>query len=198
MGKQTQLNLRIVGIDEHVSFACRKQFTQFPALFRTNGDILQVGVGTGKSSRLRVALVVGRVHLAVLNQRLKSFDISGNNFLYLAIAQNQTYDFMIVRVFFEFFRRGFITLRLLRLLCACADFQLFKQNFSKLLGGVDVESFPGGEVYSLRELFELRIVFLGECLQRIAVHANPFALHIVQHAHQRQFHVRIERSLLVA
>ena len=45
MRKKAQLDLRVVGINQEIPLPRDEQLAQFPSHFRTDGNILQIGVG---------------------------------------------------------------------------------------------------------------------------------------------------------
>src|SRR5205814_1084707 len=51
VGQETQLDLRVVGGDEHASGRCDERLTDFTPNLRADGDVLEVGVAAGQSPR---------------------------------------------------------------------------------------------------------------------------------------------------
>ena len=62
-----QLNLRIVGIDEHILVVLRhKEAAQLASLFRADRDVLQIRLGTGEAAGERKGLLEIGVNAVVL------------------------------------------------------------------------------------------------------------------------------------
>ena len=57
MSKNTKLNLRIVGINEHTAVFCLKEFSHLSAKLGTNGNILKIGLGRRNSARSGFCLI---------------------------------------------------------------------------------------------------------------------------------------------
>ena len=89
VGQNTQLNLRIVRVNEHAAFPGNKYFSNLPSQFHPDWDILQIRLRTADSSRSCNGLVERGADSSVfLNITCKSVRIGGFQLCQLTVFQN--------------------------------------------------------------------------------------------------------------
>jgi len=92
--------------------------------------------------------------------------------------------------------QAFKYLRIGRITCFCLfcrrQAKLLEQYCAKLLCGKDIELFPCAFVYVRLERCYARIKLFTHGAERIAIHREAYALHIVKHIYKRQLNFIIE------
>ena len=140
MGKHAQLNLRIVGGDHLAAGIGDKSRADPQSELIANGNVLKVGIGGREPPGARHGLVEGRVQAAAsrLNKFRQRIDVSGLQLGACAVFDDSARQVVLFGERFQHRGVGGILPALLQALAA-RQLELFKQNFAKLLGGIDVK-----------------------------------------------------------
>ncbi len=131
---QPQLHLRIVCGEKHeIIFAGHESLPDFSALFRADGDILQVRVQAAEPSCGGFRLVEPGMDFTcpAVDESGQSFRIGAQQFLQSAIIQYLRHDGMVLFQFGEHLLRGAVLPRF-GLLVGAVDFQFVEEHFPQL------------------------------------------------------------------
>ncbi len=186
MCSQPQLNLRIVGGEQHIAILRHKGLADLPPDFGTDRDILQVRIGGGQPSGLRADKAVAGVHAARarVDRFLQSVRVSALELGQLAIFQHLVGNrCAITREPFQHALIGRI-LAALALLAALVT-ERVEQHFAELFGAADGEFAPGVFVNFLFQPGDFSGKGFGQAREFSAVHLDTFALHRGDHRDQR-------------
>ena len=189
-GRDAQFDLAVVGGEEHVVVVPGDEgLADGPALFRADGDVLQVGIFGAQSSCCGHRLLVGGVHPTGLcvDQLRQGVYVGGLELLEFAVAQDGRHNGVLAFDFFEDLLSGGV----LAGLCffdAGLDFEGFEQDGTQLLGAVDVEFLPGVVVDFRGQSVNLLPQFLAVPVQFIRIDADPFEFHVGQNLDQGHLH----------
>ena len=181
-GCDAQLDLAVVGGEEHVVVVPGDEgLADGSALFRADGNVLQVGVLGAQSSCGGYRLLIGGMHPTGLcvDQFWQGIYVGGLELLEFAVAQNRRNDGVFSLNFFEDFFSGGV----LASLCffdAGLDFEGFEQDGAQLFGAVDVEFLPGVFMDLVGQTLNLLTQFMAVPVQFIRIDAHPFEFHIGQ------------------
>ena len=63
--EHSQLDLRVIRVNQHTAVLCLKEAAEFPTAFGTHGDILQIGLGGADTPRPCLGLVKGGMDTSV-------------------------------------------------------------------------------------------------------------------------------------
>ena len=196
MRQKTQFDLRIVGVHEHVPLSCDKEFPQFPAHIRADGNVLQIGICAGKPPRRRHRLIIRRMHDAVFDERTNPVHIGGLQFLHLAVLQDEPRDLVLFGKFFQNFRAGGITAADILFDPFCAVSEFFKEHFRELEGRIEIERRNARKLENARgKLRHRSLEFFGKDGKFAHIDAHADSLHFDKHARKRQFEIAIELLL---
>ena len=103
--EQAQLDLRIVGVDQHAPRCGNEVFAQLTPFIGAYRDILKVRLGGGKSARCRSGLLELGVYAAVFISHLEETDdISAVKLGQLAVFEHVAHDLVVGGEFFEYIR----------------------------------------------------------------------------------------------
>ncbi len=144
VGEDAQLDLRVVGRDEHVARLGHECPPDLPADVGPDGDVLEVGVAAAQAPGRGHCLVEARVHAARvgMNERRQRVDVGALQLLQAAPLENELGELVRQRQLLEHFERSRLRLGLGRppdRLGAHAE--AIEENLRQLLGRVDVELF---------------------------------------------------------
>ena len=188
MGKESQLDLGIVRVNQHVVLVFRdKILPQFSAHLHPDRDILQIRIVRGQSSCRGSGLIQFRVDPVVrVRQSRERFSVGPAQLGNLAVRKNVGHDLMIRKEPFQCLRVGGISgFRL----ASCRERQFLKQHFPQLLRRIDIEFVTrlhpdrGGKgIFRRLESFGI-----GDDPVRIDLEAD--VLHIGKDRCQRQFNL---------
>ena len=188
MRENSQLYLRVIGIDKHVILALRNEiFSEYSAKLGADGNVLQIRLGGRKSAGRRTGLIEHAMHSSLPVCRLgKTVGVGGLELCDLSVVENILDYGVIGRKLLESFSIGGITgLGLSRF----REIHLLKQHLAELLWRADVEFLARVGVYPLLE----RLSHLGELLtvERYALHVYLKArkLHIRKDSCKRQLYI---------
>ena len=187
--KKPELDLGIVCIQQDVLFVGRYEITaHLPSQLAPYGDVLHIGIGGGNAARGRSGLVEAGVESSVfIRQGNQILSVGAAQLDQLTVVQNASDDGVQRPQLGKRFRiRGI----------ACSRFftagkaELFKKNFTQLLGRVQIEQ-------GARHRIDLRCQFRRGTLQgadiavqSVRIQAEAVFLHIRKHLGERNFHIR--------
>ena len=185
-----QLDLRVVGRDEHVVLVARHDGgANELAAVGADRNVLQIGIGGGETSRLGEGLREGRVDASVIRiDTLRQLVHVGRLQLRAGtVLENLPHDGMVVddRLQGLLVGRELSALRLLR--PRGLEPELHIEEVRQLLGGVDVEirSAAGTDVRS--QGVDLSVEFESVLAQGRHVDLHALAFHFDENRHERLF-----------
>ncbi len=190
--KNPQLNLGIIRIHQKMLFiACHKYLSDPSSHFFTNGNVLQIGLRAADPAGRRNSLVEAGMDPPVFraNDRKQSVDIGRLQLHDLTILHNLSNNGVAALQMPEDFNVGGIS-RLCLLLNR--EMQLFKQDFTKLLRGVDIKVFSCQFRNLLRQPGHFRSKLHIELLQNRFIHFKANPLHMGQNTNQRLLNLQIQ------
>ena len=105
VGEDSEFDLGVVGAEQCPAFLGEERFADATAVFRANGNVLQVGVAAAQAARRRYGLVEVGVDAAGFrfDELGQSIDVGALELAQDAVLQHEGNDGMVV---FEFFENG--------------------------------------------------------------------------------------------
>ena len=154
---QAKLDLRIVGTEERTALLGDEGFTDGSSLGGTYGDILDVGITAGETTRSRNGLVKGRVDLPIwVDQLGERLYVGTEELLHSSVVEDLLYHRVLVSELLQhLFARGIAScLCLLRLL---HDLQFVEEGFAYLPTAIDIDAMPEQETDLTLETSQLTL-----------------------------------------
>ena len=175
--KQAQLDLGIVGVNEHASrLGGNKELPELSTKLRTDGNILQVRLSRGETAGSCTGLLEGGMHHALLVGQLQKA---------IHIGRLEFRDLTVVK---DIVNNGVITAELLQHLCVrgIARLGLFirgkkknvKEDLAKLLGRIDIKGAAGIGVNTRLHICGHRVQHLPIGGDGSTVDLEPHGLHV--------------------
>ena len=142
---QAKLDLRIVGTEERTTLLGDKGFTDGSSLGGTDGDILDVGITAGETTRSRNSLVKGRVDLPIwVDQLGERFYVGAEELLHSSVVEDLPHHWVLISELLQYlFARGIATS--LCLLGLLYDLQFVEEGFAYLPTAIDIDAMPQQE-----------------------------------------------------
>ena len=190
--EQAQLDLRVVGVDEHAAVGGAEEAAHVAAELGADGYVLQVRLARGDAPGARFGLQEGRVDAAVFARGFgQSDDVGGDEFRQRAVFEHEVdYLAFAAELAERFGVGGPAGLGFL----AAVQPELVEEHVAELLGGVDVEFASGERVYLRADVPGARGKLGAERLQSRDVDGEAGALHIGQHPRERELHIAHQRG----
>ena len=178
MGQHAQLNLRVIGVHKDAPFGGHKQPSYLPPQLHAHRDILEVRLRAADAACGGDRLVKRPVDPPVLPDKGgQAVCIRGFQLRHLAVIQDLPDHRIIRRQLFQHIRRrGVAGLRLL----PARHFHFPEQNFTELLGGIDIKFTARIRVDLLLQPFYLHLEAFPVRLKLPAPDRNSLLLHMVQ------------------
>ena len=128
--KNTQFNLRIVGINKGHTVLGNKEFSHLSAKFCSYGNILKIRLNGGNSARSRLSLIKGCVNSAVGRNFLdKTVAIGGFELCKSPVFKDKSYNFVVLG-------KSLQNVCICGIACfglfLCRDCKVVKKHFSEL------------------------------------------------------------------
>ena len=184
MCKDSQLDLRIIRIQEHESVFRHKNLTDQSSKFHPDRNILKIRFCTADPSGCRNRLIKGRMNPSVcFDHSTQSICIGRFKLGKLAVFQDILDDLMLRRKLLQNVCRCRVTCLCL---LASRDLHLFKQDHTQLLRGIDIEFFTCLLPDQLFQFMDTDTQFLTVILQFLASDTDSPFLHGIQGEYQRK------------
>ena len=193
MRQQAELDLRIVGGEQHAAGLGDEGGANFAAEFGADGNVLQVRVLRRQPAGGGIRRVEGGVQAAraVVEQQWQRVHVSGFQLGELPVFQHQARDFVLGGQAFEHVHGGGDSFPF-AVFHRLGQVELVEQNVAKLLGRVDVEFLSGKLVDLPRHRLAIAIQPLGHGGQHVAINLHAGIFHARQHGHQRKINFVVQ------
>ena len=194
MREHAQLDLRVVGGDQHVSGLGDERGADLASERRADRDVLQIRIAAREPPGRGHRLIERRVHAPGrrIHQRRQRVDVRALELLDAAPLQHEARQLVRERELLEHVLRGRDDARLAGLLPG-REAHALEEDVGELLRRVDVELDAGVRVDALREIVELDLHRSGERRERGRVDLHPGALDRGEHGNQRPLVVAVDR-----
>ncbi len=190
--KDPQLDLGIIRIHQKMLFiTCHKYLSDPSSHFFTNGNVLQIGLRAADPAGRRDSLVKTGMNPSVfrVNDLEQSINIGGLQLHDLTVFHNLPNDGVTALQMLENLNVSGISRLCLFL---NREMQFFKQDFTKLLRGIDIKAFSCQFRNLLRQPRHFRSKLQIELLQNRFIDFKPNPLHMCQNANQRLLNLQIQ------
>ena len=189
--QKAKLDLGIVGVDDDVVLLLgQEEAAQLASELSANGNVLQVGLGGGKTPRGRSRLLEGGMHASMLICHLEqSVGVGALELGELTVVQDLLNDGVVGTKLVQDLGVG----RISRLgLLGVRKLEGVKKHLAKLLWRIDVKRLPCMEEDLCLERLGYFAKLLTVGTNALAVNVKANRLHIRQHA--REGHLQIEKK----
>ena len=186
----TELDLAVVRIHEDPVVLRHEHLAHLTAQGRSDGDILQIGLGGGQAAGGGDRVLEGGADTAV-----------GTDLLLQAVGVSAL-ELGEHTVVHDGLHHGMLILQLFQHLCIggvaglglfdWGQTQLFKEQFPQLTCGIDIEFAAVGLEDQLLAIGNTLGQHFAKILQRLLIHTYTGMLHPCQHIAKRQLHFKIE------
>ena len=193
--QHAQLDLRVVGRDQHVSGFGDERAADLPAQRRADRDVLQVRIAAAQASRRGDRLVEHRVHATGdrMHERRQRVDVGALQLGEAAPVEDQPRQVVGQREFFEHFHRRGRRARGARAL-QHRQLQLVEEHLAELLGRADVERLAGLPEDLGGQRVHLVFHPRGLAAEGVRVDLHADAFQAGQNRHERQFELVVHRG----
>ena len=191
VGEHAQLDLGVVGRDQHKALRGDEGLADPPALGRADGDVLEVGVAAREPPRGRDRLVVGGVDPPRLRVHDGGQGVDVGRFELRDAPVGQDLGGQIVR---QGERRENLhvgRVALLRL-SALRELQLVEEDDLQLLGRVDVEALARETVDPLLRLGQETLELPRHLPEKLEIDEDALLLHQRQDLDERHLHFSVQ------
>ena len=186
VGQNAQFDLGIVGVHQRFAGGGHKVAAQAAAQLGADGNVLQIRFSGADASRAGFGLDKGGMDASVRPQGFQqALHIGGKQLGIGAVLQNIIHRRAVGAQAFQRFGVGGIAAGRF---FAGRQAQLVKQGFAQLLGAVQIELVPDLSINVLQNAVQLGAQAIAELADALGVHRKADALHVGQHAGQRQLH----------
>ena len=192
--EDTELDLRIIGVDEDAARLRHENGPETAAQLRPHRDVLQVRIRRRDAPRRGHHLIELPMDAAIrLNIVQKPLRIGRVQLRKRTVIQDIRHDLVVLGELLKHIRRGRVTgLRLLAALHA----ELSEQDLPELLRRVDVELLARLRVDPRLQRLDAGPKLHAIVDERLLIDEDTGTLHIVQCIHERHLNLLIERPLL--
>ena len=179
VGQQAQLDLGVVRVHQHLAGRGHKHLPQLGAQLGADGDVLEVGLGGGEPPSGGDGVLEAGVDAPVGGDDFaQAVGVGRFQLGELAVVQNGLDNGVLAPQLLQYLGVGGVAgFCLLHRRQA----QLVKENFSQLLGGVDVELLPGQLIDEGLVLLDALSQSFAEGSQSLPIHQHAGSLHLGQH-----------------
>ena len=152
---QAKLDLRIVGTEERTALLGNEGLTNGSSLGGTDGDILNVGITAGETTRSRNGLIKGRVDLPIwVDQLGERLYVGTEELLHPSVVEDLPHHWVLVSELLQHLFAGGIAPSLC-LLGLLYDLQFVEEGFAYLPTAIDIDAVPEEETDLALEAQEL-------------------------------------------
>ena len=192
VGQHTKLNLRIIGIQEHISILRHKNLADQSSKFHTYRNILKIRLCAADTSGSCNRLIKSGVDSSVFSDHIaKPIRIGGFQFGKLTVFQNILHNGMVRCQFIQDICCSRIAC--LGLLSTWKS-HFFKKDHSKLLRGIDIKILPCLLPDRFLQLLNTHTQFLTITFKFLSFDGNSPFLHGIQRKYQRKLDFIINLS----
>ncbi len=197
VGHDAQLDLRVVGRDDHAARRRDERFADAPPFFRAHRDVLQVRVGRGQPARDGGRLPVGGVDPAGLRiDHLRQLvGIGGLELGQAAEIEQQLGQRVVLGQLLQHLFVG--RRRTAGGLLDDRQLELREEDLADLLGRVQIERLAGQRIGLLLELQQALAQPGALSGQALGIDQHAVALHLLQHDGGRHLDLLVDVAQLV-
>ena len=188
--QNAQLDLAVIGVHQRAAAVRHKVTPQPAAQLGADGDVLQIGLGGADAPGAGLGLDKRRMDAPIRPDGLqKPLHIGGVQLLVGAVFQNVVHHRAVRAQALQCLGVGGIAALGL---FAGRQTQLVKQRLAQLLGAVQVKGVAHLVIDAGQQGFQFPLQFHAEPADALSVHRKADALHVRQHAGQRQLHLIVQ------